>query len=1266
MQNITLVAVVLSQFFFLSLPQSIDAEFAKVIYVNKYSKDKQGCLEGNSSQLYQPSVEKSCQTIEYVADQIGNDYEDVKIIVLTDIRVSRTVRFQGGNKITIYGKRTPRKFSCNCFRTDSYDTVGGGFVFINVQQIQVYNISFVNCCGSLNRSFNASLVIKESSNITIERVTIRNNQWNSGIMLIDSSGEISIIKSTFNDNNYKLPLPAPLNSSFAAGIHMQFSGNKQTNVHVSNCNFEKNHSPNVHVLDPDALKVQVSLNGYSLGGGMGIVFMQQSNGTVIEIHNTSFKHNIGVHGGGLCVHFQDESSNNIVMVNNSLFTDNRAEAGGGLKLIIILASINDVMRVVLTNVTFKRNRAEFGGGLSLSALHTNSTFLSDEQIIFRNCTWRRNFGVYGSAIELSPFRFQRSRQLVVYLPIPLFKDCKYFDHEHFTCPRKENGSICHVTQGVFAITRFTVHFDGAQIFTNNTYSAVHLTSGRAVFKSYSEVLFSDNVGLRGGAISANGFSTIVVNDNSQFHFINNRAIGVGGAIYYASSDQREYFEGRSCFLEYAGNEHNLTRRNLSLNFSSNRARRGLAIYSASLFSCYFAYIGHFNNNIIELLDSIGDFWFDIPLVEALATGIRYVKLEHSRPELSAIPGKSLQLPLRMMDEFKSYVKSGYNIRVKENDNNTMDVTLSKYFTISNRTRVYGTPNTSTELILSTPQELYNIEYSVKVNLLSCPPGFFFEEHNKNCKCSADTQEHSYPSIPKCDHSYFRAFVYRGIWVGYYPAGVVDSDSLYTALFPFPYNSYGKGLSQLPNSSDKLTQFICGNNRIGTLCGKCKEGYSTYYHSKQFICGINRYCDFGILFYSLSDILSLTVFFTVMIVFGISLSSGSLNGLVFFSQILDLVTLDATLKSSDLHNNAVETLHNGYQLIYGIFNLDFFPIFPFCLWKGATIMDNLLFKYVTTVFAFILILLIVFLANCPNRRIKGLCGRLKHGQISPKASMIHGISTLLIVSYSQCTKATFSILKTVYLRSKEGIEPILVTYYGGLPYLEGRHIIYAIPAIVVCLTFVILPPLFLLLYPSLLHLLSLCNLSEHRAIHRLLNCMGINRLMPLFDSLQGCYKDKLRFFSGLYFLYRVALLVAFTFSELTFYLVTQFLLLFMLGVHSIVQPYRLQKHNIFDGLIFLNLAIINGITIIIKLATTSDIVNMKQKDAASIIVIQTLFAYLPIIVVLLFGTKQLLAKIVSKYKCQCVAKRGCDQQECNSIICSDIGRASVELREPFLL
>ena len=1112
-------------------------------------------------------------------------------------------------------------------------------------------------------------MVTKSSNVSVEDVTIRDNEYNSGMILIDSSSIISIINSSFIENSYKIHQPASLITAFAAGVHMQFSGNRKVHIFVLNCHFEGNRSPDYRILDPGATKGQVNLNGYSLGGGMGVVFMQQSNGTVIEIHNTTFKKNTAKHGGGLCVHFQDEPSNNNVTVKNSVFLDNKAIVGGGaLKLSFGLnQSAWTQNHLRFTNVTFERNSARFGGGLSISTFLTNRKHVPGDMIRFENCTWRGNFGLYGAAIELSPFRFQHSRQLGGYLPIPLFKDCIISDH--FIRSVKPN-SVLHVTQGVFAITRFTVHFEGRQIFRNNTYSAVYLTSGRAVFRSFSEVLFSDNVGLRGGAISANGFSTIVINDNSQFHFNNNSAFGVGGAIYYASSDQREYFEGRSCFLEYAGNEHNLTRRNLSLNFTSNKARRGLAIYSASLFSCYFAYIGRFNNNIVELLDSIGDFWFDVPVVKAFATGVRSVELEDSTM-LSVIPGKLLHLPLGMVDEFNSYVKSGYSIRVKESEGNATDVSLSNYFTINNRTRVFGTPNTSTELILSTPQELYNIEYSVKVKFLSCPPGFFFDELDKECKCSADTPEHSYPSIPKCNYSSFRAFVYYGFWVGYYSAGVVDSsDNFYTALFPFPYESASDGnVFLLPNKDNKLTHFICGNTRTGTLCGKCREGYSTHYHSKQFKCGENRYCKFGILFYLLSDILPITIFFTIVITFGISLTSGSLNGLVFFSQFLELFSLDATLKSSDLHNKAVETLHNGYQLVYGIFDLDFFPIFPFCLWKGATIMDILLFKYVTTLFAFILILMIVFLANSPCGRIKKLCCKHKlciGKSVTPKSSMIHGISTLLIVSYSQCTKATFLILKTVYLVGKPGINPILVTYYEGLPYLEGRHLIYAIPAIVVCLTLVILPPLFLLLYPTLLHLLSLCNLSEHRAIHRLLNCMGINRLMPLFDSLQGCYRDKLRFFSGLYFLYRVVLLLAFTFSELKFYLVTQFLLLFMLGVHSIAQPYRLRKHNIFDGLIFLNLAIINGITIIIKFSMTTEIINIVRNDMISIIIIQTVFAYLPITVVFLFGTKQLLAKIASKCKSQSVAKREYDQQQRKGIVCPDVSHTSIELTEPFLL
>ena len=441
MNCIILVAVVLS---LLSLSRQQSS--ARLIYVNKKGTDGQKCLQGNTSHLYQPSVENSCQTIEYVADHTGNEFEDLKIIVITDVKVSSTVRFQGGNKVTIIGKNRPTKLSCNCHRKLSV-TNGGGFTFVNVQQIQIYGISFVNCCGSLKNRFKASLVIKKSSNVSVEGVTIRHNEYNSGMILIDSSSVISIINSSFIENSYKIHQPASLITAFAAGVHMQFSENRKVHIFVLNCHFEGNRSPDYRILDPGATKGQVNLNGYSLGGGMGVVFMQQSNGTVIEIHNTTFKKNTAKHGGGLCVHFQGEPSNNNVTVKNSVFIDNKSFIGGGaLKLSFGLnQSAWTQNHLWFTNITFERNSATFGGGLSVSTLLTNRKHVPGDTIRFENCTWRGNFGLYGAAIELSPFRFQQSRQLGGYLPIPLFKDCIISDH--FMRSVKPN-SVLRVTQGV--------------------------------------------------------------------------------------------------------------------------------------------------------------------------------------------------------------------------------------------------------------------------------------------------------------------------------------------------------------------------------------------------------------------------------------------------------------------------------------------------------------------------------------------------------------------------------------------------------------------------------------------------------------------------------------------------------------------------------------------------------------------------------------------------------------------------------------------------
>ena len=140
----------------------------------------------------------------------------------------------------------------------------------------------------------------------------------------------------------------------------------------------------------------------------------------------------------------------------------------------------------------------------------------------------------------------------------------------------------------------------------------------------------------------------MINDNSSFLFENNSAARVGGGIYYASSDQREYFEGRTCFLEYGGWEENVSKRNIRFIFISNEAPLGgISIYSESLFSCYFAYYTTYGDkkNLTKLFDRIEMFQFDDSGL-SLATGARNALFD-AETSVMTHPGKVTSLPLAM-------------------------------------------------------------------------------------------------------------------------------------------------------------------------------------------------------------------------------------------------------------------------------------------------------------------------------------------------------------------------------------------------------------------------------------------------------------------------------------------------------------------------------------------------------------------------------------------------------------------------------------------
>ena len=142
----------------------------------------------------------------------------------------------------------------------------------------------------------------------------------------------------------------------------------------------------------------------------------------------------------------------------------------------------------------------------------------------------------------------------------------------------------------------------------------------------------------------------------------------------------------------------------------------------------------------------------------------------------------------------------------------------------------------------------------------------------------------------------------------------------------------------------LNEVICGKHRQGKLCGRCSNNMLVYYHSNSYHCHPNsKKCKFGFLLYVVSETISVTILFTVVLFFNVKFTSGALNGFIFFIQFIDTMLIDANGFIST--HDVLDTLTSIYLFTYRMFNLNFFTYdgLSFCLWEGANTLDIFAFK-----------------------------------------------------------------------------------------------------------------------------------------------------------------------------------------------------------------------------------------------------------------------------------------------------------------------------------
>lgn len=858
---------------------------------------------------------------------------------------------------------------------------------------------------------------------------------------------------------------------------------------------------------------------------------------------------------------------------------------------------------------------------------SRQTFISNS-MLFDTCTFKRNKAHMGSAVAMVPnifFRLSTGRSVA-----PKFRNCQFLENLVYVYFPQSHGS--QRTHGIATIyaSSHDICFQGYNRFENNWGSALYIVNGITDFQR-SSVSFINNTGLQGGAVALVGSSTMIVGPNS-YKFEGNRAFYQGGAIYVLLVDKNDFTTSRRCFIQYLDDDDHILSREWKskIAFVGNKAgdsTYGHAIFATSFYPCQvvinrsqvlvdgtairtkFTLV-----DISEVITSRGKhitFDSNAALQPQIATDSSLLQSSKSTP-LMVIPGKKHCHGVTITDDLHHRINPSFNVAF---DTLSEDVELDSTL-VRKRIQLRGQPGTNATLIFQTmfPRQSY---IKLEVKLVDCPPGFKLND-NSECICNKE----AYVGLFKCRN--YRSYLLPGYW-----AGLIDTPNglkLVTSVCPF-YTDYS---SNEPNASkfevilprtyslSELSKTVCGHTRTGIACGKCQANYTVHFHSPDFLCepAEPAGCKLGWLFYVLSELLPVTLVFITALVINVSFTSGAVNGFILFSQLLSSLDIDASgiVIFPDTERHQIKHVTQVYQVIYGFFNLDFFSseLLSFCLWKDASALDMLAFKYITIVFTLTLILAVTYIMNQCGGRCLGKYCRIT----TVKSSVIHGLSTFLVICYAQCVRVSLGLLIPLYIHVEEKSNfrlPLRVWLNGEFLYFSKEHLPYALPAIFCLLTIGLLPPILLLVYPLLNKVLAILGLEDQRVVKYISQKLPVSSLKPLLDSFQGCFKDNLRFFAGLYFLYRwTVLLVYISANDFGIYYTTiGGMLLFILTLHTICQPYIKRAHNITDTLLLSNLVLI------ISLSSYNYHKSRSRKihygATVPVAIVQLVLIYLPLVV-----------------------------------------------------
>lgn len=922
-------------------------------------------------------------------------------------------------------------------------TCKGGFYIANSTAVKITQLTIINC-GS-NSPSTGAIVFDHVFNLTLEKLSVQlSTQFG---LVIKASVNISISESSFAAN--AVPKEQMKLDNNNVEMLKQIGGNLLITV------------SDVDLKSPMSF-VHIQHTNISLANstGLALIIQQEQYTVTITFNNTKADEN---HGSNIAI-VAFSSLYNIAFESVTSRFANRAKnagylhpkaTGAGLSFMHIdnKGSENNRGNLVINKSCFQSNKARLGGGMFIYWAENTAATVSIKSCIVVDNEASQVPGVYlwqQAAFQQTLFPEINVNNLTISNSI------SGFDTSAFTITSVHNISLTNIN-----------------IINNNCTGLMVVNSQVSINGSHN--VLHNNTGVKGGGMALYEGTYLIPLPGTKIAIHQNHASEVGGAIFTKSLHSSFISSGASCFLQFNKNVEVSTD---LLDFANNTA-----VYVGSLL--------YGGENCIKLdlpIFNVTNYRHTtIPAIASDPVRVCFCSnnscIETPNITVSAAPGEILTHTVAAMSRWNTMTSAKitmYLATKSGGDGYTLDLDTGASLTINkvectsvNHTLfLVDETNKEASLLLFLDSESIPLlgasnQLNLQVHVKECPAGFKFSNQTRKCECFPVLNNSLMCTIAE------KSFQHSlNIWFGN-----VSNCTVIPQQCPM---DYCKNSAVTFTLSDPDAQ--CALNRSGVLCGRCTEGLS-------LMLGSNRCdkCTDSYLFLLLPFALAGFVLVALVMILNLTVSVGTINGLIFFANVLQIY------KHAFFTHDPILILSQFISWL----NLDLG--IETCFYNGMTTCEKTWLQFLFPLYLCTIVSVLWVLCRC-SKRVNSRLG----------SKIVPTFTTILLLSYTRLLLQVVRILHGIQLPCENQATLPLVWYIdANLDYYHPCHATLVVVAIAVLVLYIVPYTATLLLFPVLEP-----QITKRRCLKFLM------LLKPLSDAHIAPFGPKRGFWPGLLLLVRV--------------------------------------------------------------------------------------------------------------------------------------------------